>query len=338
MTGFAQADPATATGSTSWFHEGELPVQRKAGVLADAARLSGMLAPAHLGSGVARFLADRTFAAITARDAEGTLWTSPLTGPPGFLQVDGPAALNVRARPAEGDPLCYLTAPQPVGLIVIEYGLRRRIRINGTLAHTGRDGLRVQVREAYGNCPQYIQARNLHQAPDAEDTTGTIRRGSSLAEDDLALIGRSGTFLIGTIHPRRGADTSHRGGAPGFVQVQDGALWWPDYPGNNMFNTLGNLDVDSAAALLFPDFATGRALHLSGHATLRWTSPGSPGDDGRTGRRIQFTPERVISGVHLPLRDDSAPTRQTRTRGPHAPGPQSPQPESPSRTGARLPL
>jgi predicted pyridoxine 5'-phosphate oxidase superfamily flavin-nucleotide-binding protein len=312
MTGFASAGPGT--GPASWFHEGELAVQSKAGVLEDAARLSGMLAPARLSGGIARFLADRRFAAITARDAEGTLWTSPLVGPPGFLRVAAPAVLEVRARPVEGDPLCHLPTPQPVGLIVIEYGLRRRLRINGTLVHTGPAGLRIDVAEAYGNCPQYIRPRSLHQHPEAAHSPSPVRRGLTLTEEDIALIGRSDSFLIGTVHPRRGADASHRGGAPGFVRVVEGTLRWPDYPGNNMFNTLGNLEADSTAALLFPDFATGRSLHLSGRATVRWSTPGGPDDDGQTGRQVQFTPRRVIAGTHLPLRDDPAPLAPARRR------------------------
>ena len=60
------------------FHDGELAVQRRAGVAAEAARLSGMLAPARLGGGLARVLADRTLAVLTGRDRDGRLWISPL--------------------------------------------------------------------------------------------------------------------------------------------------------------------------------------------------------------------------------------------------------------------
>jgi len=286
--------------TNSGFHEGELAVQRRAGVLDEAARLSGMLAPARLGDGVARFLANRTFAAITARDAAGMLWISPLVGPPGFLMVAAATVLEVGVRPAEGDPLRDLPAPQAVGLIVIEFALRRRLRLNGTLTRAGRDGLRVEVREAFGNCPQYIHARILREAPVAARGASPVRHGVALTEEDIALIRGSDTFLIGTSHPDRGADASHRGGPPGFVRVENGRLWWPDYPGNNMFNTLGNLDLDPTAALLFPDFATGRTLHLSGRAAPRWTSPGSPGDDGHTGRRIGFTPQHLVAATFLP--------------------------------------
>jgi uncharacterized protein len=68
------------------FHSGELSVQRQAGLEFEAARLEGMLAPAHLSHGAEGFLAQREFAALTARDADGTLWTSPLLGPAGFLE------------------------------------------------------------------------------------------------------------------------------------------------------------------------------------------------------------------------------------------------------------
>ncbi|MFI2207971.1 pyridoxamine 5'-phosphate oxidase family protein [Streptomyces sp. NPDC020192] len=287
------------------FHEGELAVQRQAGVAQDAARLTGMLAPAQLRGGVSRFLAERSFAAITARDADGGLWISPLTGPPGFLQIASPTALDVRTLPAEGDPLLYLAVHQPVALIVVEFATRRRLRVNGTLSAADRDGLRIDVEQAYGNCPQYIQSRHLHAAPVTAPGVEPVRRGSILTPDDADLIGRSDTFLIGTTHLTRGNDASHRGGPPGFVRVEDGRLWWPDYWGNNMFNTLGNLNVDPTAALLFCDFATGRTLHLSGRAALEWTRTGIPGDDDRTGRRVHFLPQHLVAGRLLPLQADT---------------------------------
>jgi hypothetical protein len=66
-----------------------------------------------------------------------------------------------------------------------------------------------------------------------------------------------------------------------------------------MFNSLGNLAVDPAAALLFIDFATGRTLHLSGRAALEATQPGTPGDDGYTGRRVRFRLDAATVGPRL---------------------------------------
>jgi predicted pyridoxine 5'-phosphate oxidase superfamily flavin-nucleotide-binding protein len=285
----------------SAFHEGELAVQRRAGVQDKAARLAGMLDPGELRDAQARFLADRTFAALTGRAADGRLWVSPLSGPPGFLDVTGPTTLTVHAIPGRGDPLHDLAAGQPVGLVVVEFATRRRVRINGTLGLVGPDRLRVDVEQAYGNCPKYIQQRALSPVT-TEPHDPAVRREDRLAAPDVALIRGADTFFIGTAHPGRGADASHRGGPTGFVRVDDGELWWPDYSGNNMFNTLGNLSVDPAAALLFPEFGTGRTLQLSGTARTEWLPPGGPGDDDSTGRLVRFTPHQIAAGRQLHVR------------------------------------
>ena len=297
-----EVDDSPAAPRDVGYHDGELAVQAQADVSASAARLSGMLAPAELRGGLARFLAARTFAALTARDHAGRLWISPLTGPAGFLEATSPTTLAVHAVPAAGDPLRALRAGQPVGLLVIEFAARRRVRLNGTLTAADGNLLRIEVEQAYGNCPQYIQQRDLEPAAADSPDPGPVRCGSALTRRDEDLIRRADTFLIGTTHPARGSDASHRGGPPGFVRAGNGQLWWPDYPGNNMFNTLGNLSVDPAAALLFCDFATGDTLQLSGTAALQWTGIGVPGDDGGTGRRVLYSPEALVAGRLLPRR------------------------------------
>src|SRR5687767_14339492 len=135
----------------SGYHAGELAVQQRAGVRAAADRLAGALDEADLDSGLGRFLSERTFAALTARDRAGRLWISPLTGSPGVLEVTGHASLRVHTRPAAGDPLHELSAGQPVGLVAIEFARRRRVRVNGTLTALDTDGgLLVEVDQAYG--------------------------------------------------------------------------------------------------------------------------------------------------------------------------------------------
>lgn len=129
-----------------------------------------------------------------------------------------------------------------------------------------------------------------------------MKRGAALGPDDAELIRHADTFFLGTTHPERGRDASHRGGPPGFVRVDGNDLWWPDYPGNNMFNSFGNLAVDPAAALLFVDFPTGRTVHLSGSAEVEWADD-APGDDGHTGRRARFTTQAVVSGGLLAARE-----------------------------------
>jgi predicted pyridoxine 5'-phosphate oxidase superfamily flavin-nucleotide-binding protein len=307
------------------FHSGELAAQQRAGVRAEAARLEGMLAPAQLSSGIARFLASRTYAALCARDRSGRLWVSPLGEAPGFMEAEGPTRLRIHASPAPGDPLYDLPAGQPVGLLVIEYAIRRRVRLNGDLVRAGAEGLTVEIDQAYGNCPQYVPPHALVSAVLGADAgmrkgtaAGTNPLRDHLADADRDLIQRADSFVLGTTHATRGNDASHRGGPSGFVRLrrtnpdestkdQHGGdlLAWADYPGNNMFNSFGNLVLDQTAALLFADFATGRTLHLSGTAEVVWSSPdddAAPDAEGDTGRVVLFRPDHVTSGAPLPVR------------------------------------
>jgi uncharacterized protein len=294
--------PDSSRAADVGFHVGELAVQQRAGTRQEAARLSPMLDPAELRGGIVSFLADRTFAAVTARDADGRLWTSPLSGPPGFLEAVSPTTLAIHARLPAGDPLHGLPSGQQAGLVVVEFAARRRVRINGTLTDVNGDTLVIEVEQAYGNCPQYIHQRVLAQDGPGQGDPGDVRRDAALSPADAALIRAADTFFLGTTNPERGSDASHRGGPPGFVRVDGNRLWWPDYPGNNLFNSFGNLAVDPEASLLFFDFDTGRTLQLSGTAEVDWDAAGRPGDDGRTGRRAVFTLERLVAGRLLPSR------------------------------------
>ncbi|MHC1561792.1 pyridoxamine 5'-phosphate oxidase family protein [Actinomycetospora sp. C-140] len=268
------------------FHEGELRVQQRAGVADDADRLAGMLTTPHLGEGMSRFVAERELAFITAEDDHGRLWTSPVFGPRGFASGNGQTLTLASAVP-EGDPLAGLPAGRQVGVLLIDFARRRRLRVNGVLSSVRSGALTVAVEQAYGNCPRYIHPLDDTALAGAHPAG----RGDGLRSEDLAQIAAADTFILGTRHPDRGADTSHRGGDPGFVHHADGRLWWPDHPGNNLFNTLGNLEVDPSASLLFLDPGRGAILQLSGTAVVEWT------DDEETGRRVWFTPERVANSA-----------------------------------------
>jgi hypothetical protein len=292
------------------FHSGELEVQRRAGVAREAARLEGMLAVPRLGGGAANFLARREFAVLSGRAADGMLWSSPLLGPAGFLDAYD-ATLEVHAGFPATDPLGALPVGGQVGLIAIEFAIRRRFRVNGTLSAVSADGLTIDADQAFGNCPSYIQQRvfeHVDQADGADDAERADgQRLDVITDQARSLIRGADTFFLGTAHPDRGIDTSHKGGRPGFVRVEGTDLWWPDYAGNNMFNSLGNIAVNPEASLLFMDFATGRTLQLTGTAVLQWIEPGSAGDDGDTGRRIRFRPDAVVLGsARLPVRSGTA--------------------------------
>jgi uncharacterized protein len=276
------------------FHSGELAVQRRAGVQAQAARLSPMVGRGELRGGAAALLAHASFAAITARGRDGHLWISPTAGPPGFLEATAPTRLSLHDAVPVGDPLYGLGEGQPVGIIVMEFAAKRRVRINGTLAAVDGDTLDVSVAQAYGNCPQYIHPRHIEaQTCSAAGDLG-VQRDTELTADDVALIRSADTFFLGTTHPQRGNDASHRGGPAGFVHVDGNTVSWPDFPGNNMFNSFGNLEIDPTAALLFIDFDSGRTVQLSGTAVVDFSVQAT---HGNTGRLVRFSVQRVVRSV-----------------------------------------
>ena len=79
---------------------------------------------------------------------------------------------------------------------------------------------------------------------------------------------------MGSASAAGACDCSYRGrqteGAPEpLLRVAgDGTLVFPDYPGNNLFNTIGNLLEHPQIALLFVDFARQCTVQLQGQARL----------------------------------------------------------------------
>ena len=130
------------------------------------------------------------------------------------------------------------------------------------------------------------------------------RRGTELDALRVATIQRTDTVFVGSLHPKRGADASHRGGDPGFVQVVDAhTLLIPDYAGNGMYLTLGNLHTTPRAGLLFVDFDGRRLLHVTGKTALHFAEPQlylsqAPAlVTGGTGRSWSLHVERWIEGA-----------------------------------------
>jgi hypothetical protein len=254
------------------FHEGERAVQRRAGGVGVADRVGRGIRP-EIPDAAREFLADQPLVVLASRDPEGRLWASLLTGAPGFARATGVRTVELAARPAPGDPLAAALARggAPVGMLAIESATRRRMRVNG---HATVDGDRIVLTtdEVYANCPKYISRRDVVGFAAAAGPLARARTGTALDAAGRALVAATDTFFIATAHPRMGADASHRGGNPGFVTVHDaGHLSFPDYTGNSMYMTLGNLEAEPHAGLLVPDFDTGDLLLLSGTAVTDWS-------------------------------------------------------------------
>jgi uncharacterized protein len=256
------------------FHSGEKAVQERAGVRAAASKLGPRMVQSEIPADFAEFLAHMSFVYIAVAAADDRVWVSVLAGPSGFARAASPNRIEIDAPLAPEDPVGAALAdgPRPVGMLVIEPMTRSRIRLNGTARSTP-DGLTLELRECFGNCPKYIQRRHpVAVAPPLAPTVPVVQVADELDRSQTTLIAAADTLVIGSRHPERGADASHRGGRPGFVSVGAGgrSLTFPDYQGNMMFQTLGNLAVDPAAGLLFVDWDTGRTVQISGTAAIDW--------------------------------------------------------------------
>jgi predicted pyridoxine 5'-phosphate oxidase superfamily flavin-nucleotide-binding protein len=265
------------------WHAGEQAVQARVGETALAERTAGGI-QREVPPVAAEFLAAQPFVVLGARDDDGRVWASPLVGDPGFARVPRPDVVEIRAPVDPGDPLAgALAGPRLVGLLAIEPATRRRSRFNG-LARPYAGGLRLEVHQAYANCPKYIQKRHIESRPARSVSPPHIT--AALTGSQQRWLTTADTFFIATTDAGGNADASHRGGNPGFVEVLGPHRFrFPDYLGNHMYMTLGNLEVEPAAGFLFVDWRSGSTLQVSGRAVV---------DYDADPRRIDVAVDRVV--------------------------------------------
>jgi uncharacterized protein len=265
------------------FHEGEQRVQERIGVRERVEHLGRNLVRDAMPAEHREFFAKLPFLLVGSSDAAGALWASLLLGEPGFVAAPTAKSLLVRAQPLPADPLAdNLRAGAPLGLLGIELETRRRNRANGHVAWVSDAGFEFLVDQSYGNCKQYIQSRagafagrDAWLAPAAE--------GARVSPAALELLARTDTSFLATASRdasrggAEGVDVSHRGGRPGFIRAEPTGsgtrLTMPDFYGNFMFNTFGNLEVNPHAGLLALDFDSGAVLSLTGSARVIWAGP-----------------------------------------------------------------
>jgi len=289
------------------FHSGERWVQSRAGVREKAEQIGARMFRSLLPDQHRAFFAELPALLIAATDSEGQPHASVLWGVAGFAWSPHPALLMVEARAEADDPIApLLHAHAAVGLLGLQWPTRRRNRLNGRIVECDEQGFSVAVAQSFGNCPRFIQARDWQAAP---RVTGALFEGVGLDERWLALVHGADTLFIASQSPdpeSGGADISHRGGPSGFVRIgADGRLWLPDYSGNLLFNTLGNLVREPRCGLLFIDFESGDLLQLQAQAELLWPDQyaasgivPSPGAE----RMLALTPGRwTLRRSRLPL-------------------------------------
>lgn len=286
------------------YHEGELLVQQKVGEAIAAAQNGRVIADSIL-TGALKFIEQQPMVILGSVDAQKNVWASILFGHPGFVQPVDAQTIEFDLKQAflyPSDPFwTNIHHENHIGMLLIELASRRRLRVNGTISQTTSDQLRLHVLESYPNCPKYIQRRHsLNISEEAPRQLSKTRSGQVLTSEQQRWIESADTFFVASAHLTRGVDASHRGGNSGFVQIlNDQILRIPDYVGNGMFNTLGNLVVNPHAGLVFLDFARSRTLQLIGQTKIWWNLDDPIHPTGGTCRYWDFEIEQWLE-TNLP--------------------------------------
>jgi predicted pyridoxine 5'-phosphate oxidase superfamily flavin-nucleotide-binding protein len=281
-------------------HEGELSVQRRAEWARENWGSAGV--SAEIPPIAADFMLQQRMLVVGGVDADDAAWATIITGSAGFAAATDERTIVVDGLPVPDDPFrATLTGEADVGILAIEPWTRRRMRVNGRSRPTG-TGIQVRTDQVYSNCPKYIQARQL-TAVESQPPARRPTAGDSLTSVQQRWIAAVDTFFVATHAPGLGADVSHRGGNPGFVQVMGPRrIAWPDYVGNSMYMTLGNLELNPACGLLFLDWERGHTLQLTGRARTDWDPDRAAAVPGAK-RIIELAVDRVVQIDHAsPLR------------------------------------
>ncbi|XWW98197.1 hypothetical protein V2A60_006194 [Cordyceps javanica] len=170
--------------------------------------------------------------------------------------------------------------------LALDLETRDRVKLMGAMVAGSADapGNKLQmaflVAESLGNCPKYLNKKRVAPRAYGADTevvedesgSGSAGRKRMLPGEATRLLDGADMFFISSTNGDT-MDTNHRGGPPGFVRVlkneaDEAVLIYPEYSGNRLYQTLGNLQVNPLVGIVVPDFATSDVLYLTGTASL----------------------------------------------------------------------
>jgi uncharacterized protein len=120
------------------------------------------------------------------------------------------------------------------------------------------------------------RARALQQRFDTEriaERTGALAH-ALLTTGDREVIARADMFFLATVDAEGRPTCSYKGGEPGFLHVlDDSTLAFPNYDGNGMYLSMGNLAPAGEVGLLLVDFERQSRMRIHGTATVDLQDP-----------------------------------------------------------------
>ena len=95
-----------------------------------------------------------------------------------------------------------------------------------------------------------------------------------ISDNDREFVERMDMFFLATVDADGHANCSYKGGEPGFVKVLDEkTLAFPNYDGNGMYLSMGNVLESGEVGMLFIDFENQWRMRLNGTATVDFEDP-----------------------------------------------------------------
>jgi ferredoxin-NADP reductase len=276
----------------SW-HEGEEKMHK----LTNVDRQDNPTTP-FLGPGAPQMLQRAPMLALGTIDEAGRPWTTVWGGEAPLAQVVAESVVGIRTMvDKKTDPVInVLFGGKDDGEVVKEQGpgrmisaltvdleKRKRVKLYGRMiagavdrlgpendqeagTPVGQVQLVIKIEQSLNNCPKYLNCKRIYPVlPEPK----LISESLTLPQPALDLIAKADTIFVSTCNHDNDMDSNIRGGPPGFVRVQSNndsgtVLVWPEYSGNNLYQTLGNLQSSPKAGLVFPDFETGDVLYVTG--------------------------------------------------------------------------
>ncbi|RMX82961.1 hypothetical protein D0869_05672 [Hortaea werneckii] len=239
--------------------------------------------------------------AIGTLDKNGRPWTTLWGGEQGLARPLGGGIVGIKtAVTGRHDPVVEeLVGKEATGEVIREQGegrmvsgltidleTRKRVKMYGRMvagALLSREDestdrketvaevqLVVKIQQSLGNCPKYLNSKKITPAISKPEL---VDDQPFLSQRALDLLAKADMIFLSSSHNSIDMDTNHRGGPPGFVRVasneESGAIiCWPEYSGNRLYQTLGNLQINPVCGICVPDFETGDMLYLTGRTEI----------------------------------------------------------------------
>ncbi|KAI4117831.1 MAG: hypothetical protein LQ345_002017 [Seirophora villosa] len=223
----------------------------------------------------ARFLQSSPLLALGTLDDTGRPWTTLLGGEAGFARplaqsiigirtlvdpVHDPVIASLLGREHQDNSVDPSTKNRAVSALAIDLATRSRYKlagkmVAGDLDHSAKDS----------DHGQYLNKKHVVPVlPEPGLASSTL----PLPAEAIHLLAEADLFFITSTYNGSSMGTNHRGGPPGFVRVMQNdrsstTLIYPEYSGNRLYQTLGNLWVAPKAGIVIPDFDNGDVLYLT---------------------------------------------------------------------------